>query len=235
MAWWFCRSYSYAGPGFDWIEDREESDRRGLVSSGLSVSRPLSARHVPKVARYRERYAKPPSPDLFFVDSAVAVTARFRELVEQFEPDLHLFVPIELQFHDGMLMPGEFYFFNANVDVDCILTDNQSEWFKDYAGDGRIQPTINSIQKLTPREINLSRPQIEGRHLWTGGPLGYGQLFVSDEFCTAFRKSRFREIEIRRECHEIDRSWIAEEQMGPLLDTWRNYVAHHRNIEVGYF
>jgi hypothetical protein len=233
MAWWLCRNYTYAGPGFDWIDEDKVEERRGLVGSGLSLSRPLSQKNVPKAARYRAPYAKRPTPDIFFVDSAVAVTRRFKELVESFEPGLHLFAPIELQFHDGAVMPGEYYFFTANVDVDCIMTDNAPEWFRDY-GDGRIQPTLSSIQKLTPREIYLSKPQIDGRHLWTGGPLGYCQLFVSDAFCKALKKGRFRAIEIRRECHEVDRPWIADQHMGPLLDVWRNYVAHDRNVEVGY-
>lgn len=119
MAWWLVRSYSYAGPGFDWLDTDAVEERRGLFGGGLSCSRPLSARNVPKAARYRKRYAKPPSPDIFFVDSTVAVTRRFKELVEGFEPGLHLFVPIELQYHDGRPMEGEFYFFNCNVDIDC--------------------------------------------------------------------------------------------------------------------
>lgn len=233
MAWWIVRSYSYTGPGFDWLNADAVAEKRGLVGSGLSLSRPLNAGNVPKAARYRKRHPKPPSPDIFFVDSAVAVTRRFKDLVEGFEPSAHLFAPIELQYHDGQPMEGEFYFFNCNVDIDCVLTDNKPEWFEDH-GNGRMLPALRMIQKLTPLEISLSKPQIEGCHLWTGGPLGWNQLFVSDDFCKALRKGRFREIEIRRECHEIDRPWVAEDHMGPLLDKWRNYVAHGRNVELGY-
>lgn len=233
MAWWFVRSYSYAGPGFDWIEPETVEERKGLVGSGLSLSRPLSGANVPKRARYREKYAKPPTPDVFFIDSSVGVTARFKDLVEQFEPDLHLFVPVELQYNDGRVMEGEYYFFNCNVDVDCVITDNEEEWFRDY-GNGRILPAMLSVQRSTPLEISLACPQIEGRHLWTGGPLGWNQLFVSDEFCKAFRSGRFREVEIRRECHEIDREWVAEEHMGPLLDKWQKYVSCDRDCEMGY-
>ena len=232
MAWWFSQSYSYAGPGFDWIEESAVEERRGLVGSGLSLSRPLNAKNVPKAARYRKAYPKPPNPDIFFVDSAVAVTRRFKDFVEEFEPNLHLFVPIELQYHDGRVMEGEYYFFNCNVDVDCVLTDNKPEWFED-AGD-RTVPSLSLIQKLTPIEISLSMPQIAGRHMWTGGPLGWNQLFVSNEFCRAFRKAKFKTVDIRRECHEIDRPWVAEEHMGPLLPNWQNYVANNRNVEVGY-
>jgi hypothetical protein len=233
MAWWLCRSYSYAGPGFDWIDEDSVEEKRGLFGGGLSLSRPLSARNVPKAARYREEYAKPPKPDLFFVDSAVAVTRRFKDLVEEFEPGLHLFAPIELQYHDGRVMEGEYYFFNCNVDIDCVLTDNADEWFRTY-DNGRITPALPLIQKLTPLEISLSKPQIEGRHLWTGGPLGWNQLFVSDAFCKALKKGKLREFDIWRECHEVNRSWIAEEQMGPLLSKWKDYVEADRNCEAGY-
>lgn len=232
MAWWLSRGYSYEGPGFDWIDPDSVEEKRGLVGSGLSLSRPLSERNIPKAARYREPYARAPKPDLFFVDSAVAVTKRFKDLVEEFEAGIHLFVPIELQYHDGTPIEGEYYFFNCNADVDCVLTDNKPEWFK-YARD-RYVPTLKNIQKLSPLDISLSLPQITGRHLWTGGPLGWNQLFVSDEFCSALKKGKFREIEFRRECQEIDRPWIAEDNMGPLLDRWKDYTSNDRNIEVGY-
>lgn len=233
MAWWFARSYSYAGPGFDWLDENAVEEKRGLVGSGLSLSRPLSENNVPKSARYRQQYPKPPSPDVFFVDSSVACTARFKDLVEQFEPGLHLFVPIELQYDDGRVMEGEYFFFNCNVDIDCVLTDTKDEWFYTNRR-GEISPMLGLIQKLTPLEISLSKPQIEGRHLWTGGPLGWNQLFVSDAFCKAFRKGRFREVDIRRECHEVDREWVAEEHMGPLLDKWHEYVASGRDCPMGY-
>lgn len=232
MAWWLVRDYSYAGPGFDWLEPDAVEEQRGLVGSGLSLSRPLSARNVPKKARYRKPYPKPPAVDVFFVAAAVVVTSRFKALVEEFEPGLHLFVPIELQYHDGVPMPGEFYFFNCNVDIDCVITDNKPEWFS-LMGD-RVLPALPRIQKLTPLEISLSKEQIDGRHMWTGGPLGWDQLFVSDRFCKALRKGRFRAVDIWRECHEISQPWVAEQQMGPLLDTWKYFVANNRDVEVGY-
>ena len=232
MAWWIKKDLSYPGPDFDWIDENDVEEKRGLVGSGLSLSRPLSKRNVPKVARSRRVAKKPPSQDIFIVDYANACNARFKALVEEFEPDLHLFVPIELQYSDGRVMEGEYFFFNCNVDLDCIITDNNLEWFK-WAGD-RYVPALKTIQKLTPLEISLSKPQIRGRHLWTGGPLGWNQLFVSDEFCEALRKGKYRAIEFWRSCAEIERAWVAEESMGPLLDKWKNYVSHGRDCEMGY-
>lgn len=88
MAWWLVREYSYAGPGFDWLDGDAVEQIRGLVSLGLSPSRPRASKHVPKAGRYRAKYPKPPAVDSFFADSAVAVTGRFKALVEEFEPGL---------------------------------------------------------------------------------------------------------------------------------------------------
>lgn len=233
VAWWVKKDISYPGPDFDWVDPDSVEEKRGLAGSGLSLSRPLHRNNVPKAARSRRPTKSPPKPHVFIVDYAVCVSLKLKELVEDFEPGLHLFVPVELQYHDGRPMAGEFYFFNCNVDVDCVLTDNKPEWFKDY-GNGRILPTLPQIQKLGPLEITLSKTQIAGRHLWTGGPLGWDQLFISDEFRAALLKHKIRSMEVWRECREIDRPWIAEEHMGPLLDKWWNYDAHGRDIEFGW-
>jgi hypothetical protein len=231
MAWWL-KADEYYGPYFDWVDEDAVAERRGLVGSGMSLSRPLSAKNVPGAARSRSKAKKPPSPDVFIVAYSVACNQRFKDLVEEFEPGKHLFAPIELQYDDGRKMVGEFYFFNCNVDIDCVLTDNEGSWFAN--GRDRIISAINSIHRLTPIQLSLSKPQIEGHHLWTGGPIGWNQLFVSNEFADALKKHRIRGTQRWRECYEVDRPWIAEEHMGPLLDKWRAYVAADRNCEVGY-
>lgn len=232
MAWWLTKD-SYYGPYFDWVDPESVEEKRGLVGSGLSLSRPLSEKNVPKAARSRSKAKKPPAPDVFICDYAVACNARFKDLVEEFDPGLHLFAPIELQYDDGTPMEGSFFFFNCNVDVDCVMTDNKDEWFY-TSRRGEVSPMLGLIQKRTPLEISLSKPQVEGHHLWTGGPLGWNQLFVSDDFCRAMRKARITGMQRWRECYEVDRAWIAEEHMGPLLNKWRTYVAADRNCEVGY-
>ena len=231
MAWWL-KSDEYYGPYFNWVNEDSVEVRRGLVGSGMSLSRPLSAKNVPAAARSKKRTKNTNFPDVFIAAYAVACNQNFKNLVEEFEPAMHLFAPIELQYHGGRRVEGDFYFFNCNIDVDCVLTDNNPNWFAD--GGDRIISAFNSIQRLTPLEISLSEPQIAGRHLWTGGPLGWNQLFVFNAFADALKKNRIRGTQRWRECHEVDRPWVAEEHMGPLLDKWRAYVVADRNCEVGY-
>jgi hypothetical protein len=55
-------------------------------------------------------------------------------------------------------------------------------------------------------------------------------LFISDEFRDAYRKERMRGLIIEKKCKVIDRPWVAEEQMGPMLDQWQSYVDSGRTI-----
>lgn len=232
LAWWISRSAAYAGPGFDWINPEAVIERRGLSGSGLSLSRPLAERNIPKVGRYRKPFGAGPVADVFFVSCAVVVNERFKNLVERFEPGAHLFTKIELQYFDGKAIDGNFYFFNCNTDIDCILTDNNPAWFSNKYN--KIISNIKHIRELTPIDVVLSKPAIAGHHLWTGGPLGWNQLFVSDAFYAALCADNIGEFETRRHCEEIDQPWMAKDNMGPLLEKWQNYVAHERNVEMGY-
>ena len=45
MAWWIKKD-SYYGPYFNWINPDTVTEKRGLVASGLSLSRPLSEENV---------------------------------------------------------------------------------------------------------------------------------------------------------------------------------------------
>lgn len=224
MAWWVKKDVSYLGPGFDWVDEAKERTWP-IYSLGLSVSYRLSPDNVPRVARARGKCKGAPRQGIFLVECAVVCRPKLKELVEQVEPGVHLFVPIELQYEDGSPMEGEFYYFNCQVDIDCVLTDNKEEWFRSGRVDGRITPSFSLIQKLTPLDIRLSKPQIAGHHLWTGGVHGHNQLFISDEFYEICRKARFKAWEYWRHCEEVDREWVAEEHMGPLLDLWRECEA----------
>jgi hypothetical protein len=227
------RDYSYAGPGFDWINPDSVTERRSLCGSGLSVSQEIGSRNVPAAAKYREEYDQPPAVDVFFVDSAVAVTGRFKRLVEEYEPGIHLFVPIELRFHDDTVMQGEYYFFNANVSIDCILTDNEDSWFRKTRF-GDVRPTLVHIQHSSPIDIRLSVPAVRGRHLWTGGIVGWNQLFVSNVFAKVLQDGKFRAIEFRKECVEVERPWVVDENIGPLRDKWEAFEGSGHQLHVGW-
>lgn len=230
MAWWVKKDISYLGPGFDWI-DRAEVPAT-ISGGGLSVSRTVDPSNVPRVARARGPCKGPPRQNIFLVDVAVVCKPALKKLVESVEPGVHLFVPIDLQYADGTEMEGDFYYFNCQTDIDCILTQNRTEWFRQVRTTGEYRSEFGLIQKLTPIDIQISKPQVSGHHLWTAGVLGWNNLLISDEFYQICKKAKFRAWEYWRYCEEVDVEWRAEDNMGPLLPIWRDYVASGRTMHI---
>jgi hypothetical protein len=73
--------------------------------------------------------------------------------------------------------------------------------------------------------IEISAQAVAGRHLWLGGLLahrarGGEQIFMSDQMHAEYRKQKLTGLLSRCPAVEIDRPWVAAENMGPLLAKW---------------
>lgn len=98
---------------------------------GLSTNSPVNPENLPREAT-RQRGKQ--TPDVFPMPGLNAVNARFRELVERFEPDKHLFHPIHLKEPGGSRVEGEHYIFCARMPLDSVLTvRSRIEWKQDAA------------------------------------------------------------------------------------------------------
>lgn len=173
---------------------------------GLSGNLPLDSSNLPDAAT-RQRGKQ--TPDVFPMPGLNAVNARFRDLVEKFEPDRHLFHPTTLKEADGSRVPGEFYIFCARVAIDCVLTVRSAiQW---ESGSGEYPPSARLNDRLWekyhpdhrksearreakfgiiasaaargvivqwPQHLYVSKPAIEGHHIWTGARLFSSDIWV---------------------------------------------------------
>jgi hypothetical protein len=78
--------------------------------------------------------------DIFGLGGLVAVNAAFRDLVEAFEPDVHLFHPITLREKDGSQVTGDYFIFLARQSADFVLTVESGLNWKDYGAHGPPAP-----------------------------------------------------------------------------------------------
>jgi hypothetical protein len=164
--------------------------------------------------------------------------------VEAWEPDLHFFNPIELKRKNGDRI-GDYYLWSVGQDIDCIFTEgHEGIWTRE--ADGTISrfsfhdlvkraefmakhpKRHNEIYGLTePKpDIKISAPAVAGRHLWMGGVLGMegrgGEYcFMSDEMYVAYKKEKFQGLEFQCRAAEVDREWVAEENMGQIFSKWQ--------------
>ena len=226
MAWYLYQGVNFYGPGFI---PAEEPEGKGPINfGGVGSFTPVNPRAIPRVFRQRAPH-KAGIGDITLVDGSVAVNQRFKDLVERFELDMHLFVPIRLERSNGDLIDGDWYFFAIQQDVDCILTtlDEQSHFVETYAGGWRY--SLGGLAPTSSRKLYMSLPAVAGKHLWTAGLLGCDDAFVSDEFAEAYRKSRFRSVlSLDSKVEIVDEVWVADEQMGPYLPNWQQFEASSR-------
>jgi hypothetical protein len=225
MAWLVEKNYHVRGPNFEIVSN--PGNTKLLNNIGICSFLPWRPSDQPVVARQVETY-RGKLDDMTIVAGPVGVSRRFRDLVERFEPGLHIFAPLILERKNGQRFEEEYFLFSTRQDIDCLITNNDPNSFEYISG---FEPDETRILcRLTEpgREVPISAPAIEGKRLWTAGLLGLNQMFVSDEFMEAMRKTLRGRIRDERRCIDVARPWVAEEQMGPLLARWKDYVALNR-------
>jgi len=126
MAWQLDFSNEFATPSIEFVDP--PSTRVGY---GLSVGFPIDPEHIPRRGRLEHPWTKQ-IPDVFATPGLNAVSDRFRNLVEQFEPGMHQFFPLSVQDCEGAQLREKLYIFNCAVGVDAIIfRTSNAIWFKD--------------------------------------------------------------------------------------------------------
>jgi hypothetical protein len=230
MAWILQKNYTYYGPLSEIMDNPGNTPLLNLMGASTHLKLPPPPK-APVRARQVEPYKRGLS-DMFIVAGPVAVSDRFRQIVEDFEPGMHWFAPLIMERKNGEMFEGPYWLFHIQQDVDCLLTDNDPALFRDYGDyldtDDRVKKNVRCRLTEPGRSISLSKPQIDGRHLWTAGLLGRTDVFCSEEFKKAVRAAKLTCINFDPQCSEVDRPWRAEEQMGPLLARHQAYIASGR-------
>jgi len=194
----------------DPIEDQLESSRSFGFSQGYWVdpdSQPKSAYQTTKKLVH----------DVFPLPGINAVRQCFKDLVEEFEPGLHQFMPIALRDKQGEPIPDNFYIFNCAVAFDCVLVSETGVEVQQPVGEPpeyRLGSEIKYGGKIV-----VSKPATEGHHLWMGHHLrpSGSWVFVSDEFYKELKKRKIKYVEALQ-LKEADIPWRAEEQIKPIVE-----------------
>lgn len=170
---------------------------------------------IPARARQKD---KKKIHDIFPMPSINAVSQRFRDLVEEYDPGVHQFFPLALRRKDDTPIEMPYYVFNCGRRLEALLVRQSNlRWIiREHSG----EPYVD---RDTRKEWVLSRPAIGGHHIWSGTDITFRLVFVSDEFLAELTKRKIRYLE-QKHCPEIDEPWIPEENIQPLLD-WRRTQA----------
>ena len=214
---------SWSTPGFTWDEPIEWPIEPIGDPIGMSLGFWMPSSIIPTKG---SRTKKKRIPDVFVLGGFFAVSQRFKDLVEEFEPDIHQFFPITLSDFDGSKVEPDYYIFNCMVAIDTILVKESGlKWtFRDHWQ----QPHLDIPARDPFYRWKLSKPQIAGRHIWTDfytRPPSEG-FYVSDELFKKIQKNKIRFFK-ERYCEELDIPWAKEDNIQTRLD----WEAKHGLIE----
>lgn len=170
------------------IDDTPDEGGKPLVHKG---GRALDPTHVPTRVYWKDR-TKQPLAD-FNGGPFSSVSARAKALIEQFEPGVHQFLPVEFVDIDGNFLENRWFFICCNrldtvdrVHVRGFLLFREKYWspIRDYLRDrpDEIPPGYDTTQKS---QLVFNRAQIGGANLWVDKHLS-SSVWVSDEFDAAY-------------------------------------------------
>jgi hypothetical protein len=202
MAWQLDFSNEFATPSIEFVDPPST-----YPVYGLSVCIPIDPDSMPSLGKLKRPWPNP-IPDVFPTPGLNAVSQRFLELVEQFEPRIHQFFPLSVQEFDGASLRQELYIFNCAVGIDAIISRGaHPNWDLDAIG-------VPLLRAGMGEKFELSRPAIADHHIWCGKTLARKKLFVSETFYAALISRRITGFRAKHR-EELDEPWT-EEEIAPL-------------------
>ena len=141
-----------------------------------------------------------------------AVCQDFRDAVEELEPGVHRFFPVALRLRSCELSEQRYFFLNIHHQFDAVLV-RHSDWAWRWSAGKKIFPRERKTF-LPPMgtRLGLSKPEIAGRHLWTGKEMLHPFFFISDELYERVKACRPLGLDIHH-CEEYDEPWVEAENV----------------------
>lgn len=137
-------------------------------------------------------YIDPPDkgglPDMFDAKQVWTVSEKVKNIIEELEPDIHTFIPVEPIVRRSGRTFGTYYLLYVSQVIDAVIIEESV--FRD--GEGSAGFNVAPILTRTVLDGRL----IEGKHLWRGGLEklgGGGDPFGSYRFCSDELKRRLEE------------------------------------------
>ncbi|WP_420412963.1 imm11 family protein [Roseibium sp.] len=150
------------------------------------------------------------------------VCQAFKDIVDQLEPDVHQFFPVEAVKKDGSpAVDSQFYFLNVRQRFEAILFDQSTLKWKTVQSGGRTL-TLPYHSGGHQRIYTLSKPEVAGRHMWLSSYLVPSRIFFSDELTEAVRATKLDSVLRWHPAPEVDEPWIPEDNLkAEMLERYR--------------
>ena len=131
----------------------------------------------------------PTLPDALF---GFAVSSRFKDLVEDYEPGVHQFVPVEI-YHSRAGEPvATYYWFIVGQRLDSVDREHTTyileNGIRDVWVDSRMDTKSWTFEKIPEARLVFNNLQVAGHHIWHDPHvLSFNNGLCSDAFAEAFK------------------------------------------------
>ncbi|TCP35415.1 imm11 family protein [Rhodovulum marinum] len=149
----------------------------GVAVDGAPVLAPLEGHELPREFR-AERPIKTLGSLILLTNRLLAVDAALKDIIETFEPGVHLFWPLRITQANGDDYPEAFYGMVIRQFRDSFVPDASAEGA--WTGDGWTY-RVSIPNKKNYTGLALSGDAIGGAHLWRDRALTDPDFFFSDD------------------------------------------------------
>lgn len=187
------------------IRPADETRDGGDVPQAQWGGRPVITEHLPTRMKWSD--ARYRIPDIDMSGSHVGVSERAKALIEQFEPGVHQFLPVDYN-GKGKLLEHRYFLFVCNR-IDCLdhhkttmvletrhvlpeYVKPGKEWSRkwvsvfDLVVAGKADLVPPHLPYDTQSKYVFNRGQIGAHHMWCD-KFGLGGAWISDELANAIR------------------------------------------------
>ncbi|MEM6666542.1 MAG: DUF1629 domain-containing protein, partial [Pseudomonadota bacterium] len=164
---------------------------------------------APKAIQLHRKVAR--LPDMFCVyHGRPVVRDTFKAVVEELEPGVHQFLPVAiLPKKNCPEIEGEFFLFNIMHKRECVLISKTDHRKVPSSGGGfhyRVAP-------YPTRQIGISKPQVEGLHIWRSPVYLESYFFISDTLRLRIKQAGLKKYTYLPYIKEYDEPWIMEDNI----------------------
>lgn len=216
MAWFMTIREGGEPPWFEW-EDKSgfrADEKTPLPFSKWSASAKVSdVSNIPTIAVQTDTA---PLTDAFWIRDAGVISARFRQIIEDFEPGVHQFFPVTLKRKNGSPYEEEYFIFHPTRRVPCVLLSESGvkEVIIVKYGERAGKP----IPSVHEDEYCISRPAIEGYKVFGSLYLMNHGLFVTDDVMARIQAEKIRILRVHP-VRELDKPFVFEKE-APDVAAW---------------
>ena len=153
----------------------------------------------------------------FWLGKTGVVNARIKDIIEEFEPDVHEFFPITLKQSNGVPYDEPYYIFHVTQRVACVF-------YKKSARGPIVTVKIGPLKGMPAyfcavRKLVISKSAFGDRKIFSPSIVGdEGGAIFDDKIVRRLKaEGLLRKFWVHK-VTEVDEPWIAEEQVPELID-----------------